>query len=650
MRGRSVVLGFALCVFAASIEVVSAFAQDNQSCNACHSDPSLVEVDSLDHSRSVTVDSTLFANSVHGSLKCIDCHSDIRQLPHREKLKKVDCGSCHGDVASTFQTGIHGQSLAAGDPDAPRCSTCHGTHNILAVTDTLSPVAPLRQPQTCGSCHGREDFIRTHRLPGALPAKQYENSIHARALRAGNAKAPSCSNCHRAHDILPPSDPRSPISRTNVQNTCGTCHGDIAEVYAGSIHGERTREGYASAPTCNTCHGEHNIQSPTVAQAATNPTHVSQEVCQPCHASAVLNRAFGLPTTQVSTYFNTYHGLAVARGSKVAANCTSCHGVHNIYATYDPRSTVNPANLETTCGRCHPGARENFVRTPVHGQAQASEPGAVSFISSFYLTLIVVIITAMFLHNLVIYGGFVIRKFRKYRMEPTVRRFSFSMIAQHMLLFLSFTVLVITGFALKFPAVFHILEAVGIDEGARGIIHRAAASLLVATSLYHLYWLFFGRKGKIEFRAMLPDRNDLTDVVALMRYYLHLSSRKPQFGRYSYIEKAEYWALLWGTAIMSMTGFILWFPSSAAGLLGSWAVPVATVIHYYEAILATLSILVWHFFFTIFHPEEYPMSLVWLNGKATREEIKDHRPLWHAELERQRRAAEASDAPEKKKA
>jgi formate dehydrogenase gamma subunit len=650
MRGGTVAVRLALCAFAAGSVTVPAFAQDNQACMLCHSDPSLVVVDSLHHSRSVSVDSTLFANSVHGSLQCIDCHADIRALPHPEKLKRVDCGSCHGDEASAFQSGIHGQALAAGDPEAPRCSTCHGTHDILPVSDSLSLVAPLRQPQTCGTCHGREDFIRTHRLPGALPAAQYENSVHARALRAGNAQAPSCSNCHHAHDILPPSDPRSPISRTNIQNTCGECHGEIAKVYAGSIHGERVREGYTSAPTCNTCHGEHNIQSPTREQAATNPTHVSQEVCQPCHASAVLNQAFGLPATQVSTYFSSYHGLAVARGSKVAANCTSCHGIHNIYATYDPRSTVYPANLEKTCGRCHPGAQENFVRTPVHGQAQTPTPGAVSVITDFYIVLIVVIITMMVIHNLIIYISFVARKFGQYRREPTVRRFSYSMIAQHMILLLSFVVLVITGFALKFPAVFHILEAVGIQEGARGVIHRIAGSTLIAAGLYHLYWLFFRRRGKIELRAMKPDRRDLYDVVALMGYYLRFSSQKPQFDRYSYIEKAEYWALVWGTAVMSITGLILWFPSPAAGILGSWAVPVATVIHFYEAILATLSILVWHLFFTIFHPEEYPMSLVWLNGKATREEVKHHHPLWHEELERQRRAAEANDKPGEKKA
>ncbi len=246
----------------------------------------------------------------------------------------------------------------------------------------------------------------------------------------------------------------------------------------------------------------------------------------------------------------------------------------------------------------------------------------------------------MLLHNLIIYASFVIRKYRRYRGERTVDRFSLNMIAQHLVLFLAFTILVITGFALKFPGVFQMIGAMGLDEHMRGIVHRSAATVLVTAGLYHLYWILFRRRGKIELRAMLPEPKDVLDAVAVMRYHLGLAAEKPALGRYSYIEKAEYWALVWGTVVMSLTGIVLWFPLAASNLLGSWAVPVATAIHYFEAILATLAILVWHLFFTIFHPDEYPMSLVWLSGKVSEEELREHRPLWHGEIERRRETDE----------
>jgi cytochrome b subunit of formate dehydrogenase len=350
-------------------------------------------------------------------------------------------------------------------------------------------------------------------------------------------------------------------------------------------------------------------------------------VCEPCHSSVVLNQSYGLPTTQVSSYFDSYHGLAILRGSTVAANCTSCHGVHNIYASYDPRSTVNPANLQKTCGRCHPGARASFAQTPVHA-VRRKELKAVTYIKDAYIILIIVTISGMFVHNMIIYLSFVVAKRRKYRIEPTVDRFNLNMVVQHAILFICFITLVITGFALKFPGVFALLGSLGIDEHQRGVIHRIAASGLVAAGLYHLYWILFARRGKVEFRQMLPKMQDFKDLLASMRYYLRLSSQRPEHDRYSYVEKVEYWALIWGTTIMAVTGFILWFPVRSTDLLGPWVTPVATTIHFYEALLATLAIVVWHFFFTILHPEEYPMSMVWIDGKATVEEIRKHRPAW----------------------
>jgi cytochrome b subunit of formate dehydrogenase len=100
-----------------------------------------------------------------------------------------------------------------------------------------------------------------------------------------------------------------------------------------------------------------------------------------------------------------------------------------------------------------------------------------------------------------------------------------------------------------------------------------------------------------------------------MRYYLGLSDQKPTFGRFSYAEKAEYWALVWGTALMGVTGIMLWAKVWVGNLLARWTVDVATAIHYYEAILATLAIVIWHFYQVFFDPDVYPMNGAWLDGK-----------------------------------
>ncbi len=96
-----------------------------------------------------------------------------------------------------------------------------------------------------------------------------------------------------------------------------------------------------------------------------------------------------------------------------------------------------------------------------------------------------------------------------------------------------------------------------------------------------------------------------------MLYHMGKSDRKPDFDKYDYTEKIEYWALIWGTVIMALTGFILWFPTSFIQFLPQWTITVAETVHYYEAWLATLAIVVWHLFFVMLHPDEYPMSMTW---------------------------------------
>lgn len=218
------------------------------------------------------------------------------------------------------------------------------------------------------------------------------------------------------------------------------------------------------------------------------------------------------------------------------------------------------------------------------------------------------------------------------RMSPSER-------IQHFLLFTSFIILILTGFGLKFPEAFWVKWIVFIigDHAfeARGVVHRVASIVMIVASLYHLYYILFTARGKQLVRDFLPCKQDLVDFKDSMFYLLGKSDVKPKLGRFSYIEKMEYWAVVWGTVIMGATGFILWFENTFLKIVGTTGMDVSTAIHYYEAILASLAILVWHFYFIFINPDVAPMNKAWSKGYLTREQMEHEHPLELEALEKQ---------------
>jgi cytochrome b subunit of formate dehydrogenase len=120
-------------------------------------------------------------------------------------------------------------------------------------------------------------------------------------------------------------------------------------------------------------------------------------------------------------------------------------------------------------------------------------------------------------------------------------------------------------------------------------------------------------------------------ILGIVLYNIGFRKVKPKLDRFSYIEKSEYWALVWGNIVMVATGLILWFDNTFMGLLTKLGWDVARTVHYYEAWLATLAIIVWHVYFVIFNPDVYPMNLAWLKGTITETEMEEEHPV---ELER----------------
>ena len=576
---------------------------------------------------SLYVDGNKMKHSIHGDLfACVDCHKDVKGLVHETTPRKVRCAECHADAQEAYTHSLHAKAYRAGGPGA-NCQDCHGgAHEILAAADAKSPVNHDNIPATCGRCHGQK-FLMESTGESGQPFISYQQSVHGLAIEKGSKNAAVCTDCHGEHEILPANNPKSPIYKFNVPATCGKCHTAIEQTFDQSIHGQALARGNGLAPVCTDCHGIHTIKSHIDPNSSVSEQNIARTTCARCHEGVRLSQEFGVAGNRVSSYLDSYHGLASEGGSAVVANCASCHGVHNIFPSSDPRSTVNHANLDATCGQCHKGVTQKFTQTKVHMDVSKSKDIgsiAVRWVRWFYLALIIVVIGAMFLHNAIIWQS----KARALRamQNPKMARMSVNQRWQHLILLTSFIVLVITGFALKFPNSW-LADVLGMGEKLRSMTHRVAGVILIGAGFYHVFYLAMAREGRRLIYEIAPRPKDAFDAWATMRYYLGLSKEKPRFGRFNYAEKAEYWALVWGTALMAITGVMMWAKVWVGDLLARWWVDVATAIHFYEAILATLAIVVWHFYQVFLDPDVYPMNWAWWDGKMPVEHYRHEHGL-----------------------
>ena len=580
------------------------------------------------------VDLVGFQASKHASMGCVGCHSSITRLPHAEKPAPVKCASCHEDQVKAYAKSVHGLAMQNGMADSATCKSCHGSaHQILSSAAPTSPVNSKNLPDTCGACHSNPDFLAKHKIPFAKPVEAYRLSVHGREVAKGNASAASCSNCHGSHDILPSSDPKAKVNRANVAETCGVCHSDIQAVYADSVHGLAVKRGSNDSPTCTGCHGEHNILAPRELGSLVNPARVSTVTCGRCHGDERLNSRYSFGD-KVPAFQDSFHGLAIRGGQKTAANCASCHGVHNILRSEDIRSTVNPANLQTTCGQCHPGLGEQITHGKVHVRtAGGAEHITVKWIRWAYYALIPMTIGFMLFHNGLDYLAKLRRQKPHHGTGAQVPRMNKLFRITHAMVMVSFILLVITGFALKFPESAWV-EAFQLDHLAqhRGLLHRIAAVVITIATVFHLVHLAVVKRDRVILRELLPGWQDAKDIANTLRYNLGLTGKRPTFGMFSYAEKMEYWAFMWGTVVMAVSGLLLWAQNWSLRHFPTWVLDAATAAHWYEAILATLSILVWHWYLVIFDPDVYPMDLAWLTGKASADHMRETRPEYYREI------------------
>ena len=620
----------------------SAGAADDADCMFCHGDVNFSAPQPDGSVKHVYVDEEAYKASVHGGEGCTSCHADA-EPDHKPGLKKVDCGSCH-EEGEAYAKSPHGQLLQQGDATVSGCSDCHGVHDIRHIDDPLSHVSKANQPKTCGKCHSMPNVVKDHLISVSNPSDAYLKSGHAHAIATGNKDAAACTSCHGSHDLLPSDDPASKVYKKNIATTCGGCHPNELAEYEKSIHGRALKAGIKDAPTCADCHGEHDIEGPRVRESQVNARRQAVDTCTKCHDNEKLMSRYGVVTGRQASYMDSYHGLASAGGSEVVATCASCHENHLILAMDDPASSVNKANLVKTCGKCHKDATENFAQGKVH--IMPTDPGqkALGIVRILYILLIAGVIGGMVFHNTLSMARKAMTKFwAELDDKGTYRRFTRGMTIGHLILTVSFTALAVSGFALRYPDawwvkwLFH--GATGL--AARGAVHRVAALVLVGIAVVNACFLLFTRNGRRELRMLMLGIGDIRDMFLNMAYMVGLRKSPPKFDRYSYIEKFEYWGMWWGTLLMIITGFSMWFVNVFLQYLPKLALDVIALVHFYEAWLAVLTIIVWHLYYMIFDPHTYPMNWSWITGRITVEDFKERHPL---EYQREWRKTVQGDA------
>jgi len=639
-------------------------ALDNSDCFACHGDKAMVRTNAAHQVQSLFINARSYSTSIHAKNLCTSCHADIKDVPHTPKLPAVDCGSCHEQVGKEYAASIHGVSRTMGSSGAANCKDCHGDHSILPAHHAASPVFKLNLPQTCARCHNNPSLTKEYRMKYPEAPAQYAESIHGRALlKMGLIVAPSCNDCHGVHNIKRTVDRSAPINHANIAKTCGKCHVGIEKIYDKSVHGQILAKGDTRGPVCSDCHSAHQIEAP---EGGHFKKLVSDERCGSCHKD------------RLEHYRETYHGKAMALGkpnvaSDVAA-CYDCHGHHDVLPLSNPASRLSKQNIVGTCRQCHPQATASFARYIPHANHRDKENYPVLHWTFVLMTGLLIGTFGFFgIHTAFwfVRSGYLYlhdsKTFREAKIQTQIGDEWFTRFLPfermlHFMLVTSFLLLVMTGMPLKFyytdwaKTLFNVLGGAAV---ARTFHHFAAFILFVCFTLHCVemistlwtrrldlrdpqtgHWHPW-RAWKIVFGpdSMVPARQDWKDFVAHQKWFFGKGPR-PQFDRWTYWEKFDYFAVFWGVFVIGLSGLVMWFPQFFTRFMPGWMINIALVVHSDEALLAAGFIFTFHFFNTHFRLEKFPMDTVIFSGRISKTELLHERKRWFDRLVAENRLEE----------
>ncbi len=609
------------------------YSQSNDDCYICHDDPGLVyEKNGVEISGHV--DPARYLESVHADMACVDCHIDLidAEIPHESNLEPVMCDMCHD--AGDFYESVHGVLLSNDDPDAPTCASCHGAHDILAPSDRRARTHLLNVHEMCATCHGAEGVAwERYASDERNVVDQYLDGVHGQGLVAhGLVVTATCISCHSAHGARSADDPQSRVHRDNITAMCESCHVGIGDSFNESVHSPTVTQSAGELPICSDCHLAHDISSPETRG-------VQREImtqCGDCHAEIT------------DLYLRTVHGKRATLGGMAAAMCYDCHGFHDIRPLNDSLSRLSEANIVATCAACHEGANANFVGFIAHADRTDRERFPILFYT-FWLWM------ALLIGEFVMAGSYTLLwiprtlqglfSSKRHAAVPegtkVYQRFRRIDRLLHLMIIVSFVGLSITGMTLMWAQstwAQWLAPFLGGPEGS-ALIHRVCALITFAYFAIHLGDLIATRRKRgvswwkfiFSPNSMMFNKQDWKDLKATLKWMV-FRGPMPKYGRYTYLEKHDYWAVFWGVGIIGGSGLILWFPEFFTLFFPGWVVNMAMVIHSVEALLAVGFIFSIHFFNVHFRPGKFPVDNVMFTGQMTVEELKHERAAEYEEL------------------
>lgn len=575
--------------------VVPAIEMDTTGCLSCHGDSQkeiqVLTEEGVKHLLPV-IAGERFISSAHGGMTCMSCHSEITdsQTQHQKSgLAKPDCATCHEALWETIE-----QKGSA--PDNTRMATV--VQNI----------------------------------------ESYRKSIHAIQDKSGILA--DCEDCHDTHYFNIPhgdAEERTEWHRT-IPDVCGTaCHEDQLKEYRTSIHASGVTGKHNVAPAvCTDCHTAHAI-----TQTTRDPFQLS-----------VIGRCGSCHLENLKTYRGTYHGQISALGYAHTAKCYNCHGSHTILDIDDPASTIHPDNRLETCRTCHDGKRillatQNFLSFSPHASADDYQRYPEVWITArFMYGLILFVFSFFWLHSLLWwYREYRDRKAGKIQLRirtsvlpqeesKQVRRFGLTWRIAHLLFALSVMLLILTGMAVFYSYTAWapiIIDVFGGPQRA-GLVHRISAAFLLGIFLLHLVAVSINiYRSRNNFRwfgpdSLLPCWKDFSDAFAMLKWFVNGGAR-PEFDRWTYWEKFDYWAVFWGMAVIGGSGLMLALPNVTASMFPGWVFNVVMLVHGEEAFMTAVFLFTVHFFNNHFRPDKLPPpDVVMFTGTQSVEEFKrDHR-------------------------
>lgn len=620
--------------------------------------------------------------SVHAKQDCSDCHAPAPGGAKPGEVGKGQCVSCHKEQAASYAETIHATKFKDGKEDAATCEDCHGVHDVRGMNDEKSSVSVLNTPRTCGKCHENPELAKKLGIRQPEAVRSYVESIHGKnLLAAGLVVAPSCADCHgKAHKIFKASDPRSSVNKYNVVGTCGQCHTGPRDQYQKGIHAkaleeEATKQGakvsyespqkrnghlpaakpegapapaaipkHEQAPTCPSCHSAHSIIEPG------DKFKLGEDrICGECHKE------------RTERYYDTYHGRAHDLGDTEVAACHDCHGSHAIWPSKEPASTLSEQNRLGTCQKCHAGAPPKFAGFLAHADHSDKKNYPALYWAYVGMTGLLVGTFGFFgIHSLLWLMRTLMVRFRdpvafkemkrRVREEKGARLYRrFRPIDRfvHVLVIVSFMLLVLTGMPLKFhtkPWAHAFFDQIG-GAAVAASVHRFAAIVTLTYFVLHLGSLmvlvrrhrekWVDDAGKFSLRRFLalafgpdspfPRWQDVKDLAGHMKWFFGRGP-KPKFDRFTYWEKFDYMAVFWGVTVIGLSGLVMWYPAFFSRFLPGWSINIAHIVHSDEALLAAGFIFTFHFFNSHFRPEKFPYDAVMFSGHVTEEELKHERP------------------------